>query len=169
MAFDFQPTLNGPLVRVRPLRADDFEALYEVARDPLIWEQHPVPDRWEREKFTTFFEESLKCGGALLVVDARSRAVVGSSRFHGYDEVNDEVEIGWTFLARSHWRGDFNRALKQMMVEHAHQHAERVVLLVAPTNVRSLRAVEKIGGVRVGSRDDAGGRPSVEFEIRAAK
>ena len=42
---DFQPVLRGSLLELRPLRADDFDALYAVASDPLIWEQHPQRDR----------------------------------------------------------------------------------------------------------------------------
>jgi hypothetical protein len=67
----------------RPLRADDFPALYAVAADPLVWEQHPVKDRYEQEAFKDFFHEQLTSGGALLVIDARTGDVIGMSRVHG--------------------------------------------------------------------------------------
>src|SRR5215211_390270 len=97
--FDLQPTLEGELLRLRPLREDDWEALYAVASDPLIWEQHPVPDRYKEEVFRGFFQEAMESGGALLVLEKKDGRVIGSSRFHGYDQEKSEIEIGWTFLA----------------------------------------------------------------------
>ena len=106
MSFDFQPTLKGELLEPRPLRAEDFHDLYAAASDPLIWEQHPVRDRYKEEVFRRFFREALESGAALIAIDSKDGQVIGSSRFHGYDEETSEVEIGWTFLARSHWGGE---------------------------------------------------------------
>lgn len=163
--FDPQPVLVGELLGVRPLRPADFDALYQVARDPLIWAQHPARDRYRREVFTRFFAQSLASGGALLVTSAAGE-VIGSSRFHGYDERGSEVEIGWTFLARSFWGGAANGELKALMLRHAFRFVERVVFLVAPDNLRSQLALEKIGAVRAGTRPDASGSQSLLFEIR---
>jgi RimJ/RimL family protein N-acetyltransferase len=165
--FDPQPVLRGALVEVRPLREDDAPALYAVASDPLIWEQHPAQDRHEPEGFERFFREQLQSGGALIVTDARIGAVIGMSRFHGYSSERSEVEIGWTFLARSHWGGVYNGELKRLMLLHAFRFVQTVVFLVDAENVRSRRAVEKIGGVEVGSRLDGAGRPSVVYRIDA--
>src|SRR5579871_4124130 len=103
MSFDLQPCLKGQLLELRPLRPDDYRDLYAVASDPLLWEQHPARDRYQEPVFQQFFEEALRSGEALTIVDCKDRRVIGSSRFHGYDDVRSEVEIGWTFLARSHW------------------------------------------------------------------
>jgi RimJ/RimL family protein N-acetyltransferase len=166
--FDYQPTLNGQLVQLRPLREDDYRDLYRAASDPLIWEQHPVKDRYQEDMFRAFFREAMDCGGTLLAIDAASGEVIGSSRFHGYDERRSEVEIGWTFLARSHWGGAYNGEMKRLMLRHAFRFVENVILLVAPDNIRSQRAVEKIGGVRAGTRRDAGGRESYLYRIRVS-
>ena len=112
--FDAQPTLRGELLEVRPLTRDDFGALYEAASDPLIWEQHPEPDRYREAVFRRYFDEQLESGGAVVVIQRETGAIVGMSRFHGYDEQRGEVEIGWTFLARSHWGGTYNRELKDL-------------------------------------------------------
>jgi RimJ/RimL family protein N-acetyltransferase len=111
--FEGQPNLKGALVELRPLRLDDYRDVYAVAADPLIWEQHPAKNRHEEAVFREFFAEALASGGALLVTDAATRRVIGSSRFHGYSEERSEVEIGWTFLARSHWGGRYNAELKR--------------------------------------------------------
>ncbi|WP_406043446.1 GNAT family N-acetyltransferase [Micromonospora sp. NBC_00898] len=165
MPFDAQPTLRGQLLCVRPLHSMDFEDLFQVARDPLIWAHHPVPDRHRRDVFTRFFAESLASGGALAVTSTEGE-IIGSSRFHGFDADRGEVEIGWTFLDRSYWGGPANAELKRLMVSHAFRFVERVVFLVGPDNRRSQRALEKIGAVRAGSRPDAAGLPSLQFELR---
>ena len=167
MPFEYQPTLRGDLIQLRPLRAEDYDDLYAVARDPLIWEQHPAKDRHDEQVFRAFFQEALTSGGALIVIDARTQKVIGSSRFHGYDQDRSEVEIGWTFLARSYWGGRYNKELKQLMLEHAFRFVRRVVFLIGPQNLRSQRAVEKIGGVRAGSRRDDSGLESYVYQITA--
>lgn len=166
--FDYQPTLTGDLLQLRPLSADDFDGLYAVARDPLIWDQHPAKERCEEVGFENFFRESLASGGALIAMDAATGAVIGSSRFNGFNAEESEVEIGWTFLARSHWGGQYNGEMKRLMLRHAFRFVNSVVFLVHPRNFRSQRAVEKIGGVRDGSRPDAAGRESFVYRITAA-
>jgi len=167
MSFDLQPTLRGELLELRPLRPEDFHDLYAAASDPLIWEQHPVKDRYQEEVFKEFFREALESGGALIAVDSKDGRVIGSSRFHGYDKEKSEIEIGWTFLARSHWGGIYNREMKQLMLRHALQFVNSVIFLVGPQNFRSQRALEKIGGARVGSRPDGSGRESLIYQITA--
>ena len=147
MSFDSQPTLTGAYVGVRPLRRSDYDALYAVASDPLIWEQHPAPSRCEEGEFRGFFEESLASGGALLVTDLETGAVIGSTRFHGYSKEKGEIEIGWTFLARSHWGGKYNRDLKTVMAQHAFQFVSTIVLFINAENVRSRLAAQRIGAV----------------------
>jgi N-acetyltransferase len=168
MLFDLQPTLKGELLALRPLRPEDFHDLYAVAADPLIWEQHPHRDRHREEVFRQFFHEALESGGALIVIDSDDDQVIGSSRFHAYDPEKSEIEIGWTFLARSRWGGLYNREMKQLMLRHAFRFVKKVVFLVGPQNLRSQRALEKIGAVREGSRLDGGGRDSLVYQITAS-
>jgi N-acetyltransferase len=167
MSFDLQPILKGELLELRALRAEDFRDLYAVAADPLIWEQHPMRDRYKEEVFKGFFREAMESGGALIAVDSKDGQVIGSSRFYGYDEEKSEIEIGWTFLARSHWGGIYNREMKRLMLRHAFQFVNSVIFLIGPQNLRSQRAIEKIGGVRVGSRLDRTGRDSFVYQITA--
>jgi RimJ/RimL family protein N-acetyltransferase len=167
MPFDLQPYLKGDLLELRPLCAEDYRDLYAVAADPLIWEQHPCNDRYQEDVFAAFFRDALASGGALIALDRKDGRVIGSSRFHGYDEQRSEIEIGWTFLARSHWGGAYNGEMKRLMLGHAFRFVESVVFLIGPHNFRSQRAVEKIGAVRAGSRQDASGRESFVYRIEA--
>ena len=84
---DRQPILEGERVTLRPMRADDWKALYAIASDPAVWEQHPIHDRWREEVFAAFFAEALEEKGALVVIDRASDTIVGSSQFReGEDE-----------------------------------------------------------------------------------
>jgi N-acetyltransferase len=167
MSFDFQPCLKGGLLELRPLREEDLGDLYAVAADPLIWEQHPSKDRYQEEVFKSFFQDALDSQSALTVMDNKDRRIIGSSRYHVHDEERSEIEIGWTLLARSHWGGTYNRELKRLMLGHAFRFVSSVIFLVEPANLRSQRAVEKIGGVRSVSRRDGSGRQSLAYRIEA--
>jgi len=144
--FDLQPTLSGETIALRPVHADDFETLYAAASDPLIWEQHPEPLRYQRAVFAGFFASALASGGALVVIDKPSGTVIGSSRYYDWNPDTREVAIGYTFLARSHWGGSANREMKQLMLGHAFLFAKVVWFHVGTNNWRSRRAMEKIGG-----------------------
>jgi RimJ/RimL family protein N-acetyltransferase len=143
---DRQPHLTGGLIELRPVSSDDFDALFAVASDPLIWEVHPAHDRWQEPVFRRFFDDGLASGGMLAAIDRATGAVIGSSRYDFGRAEPGDVEIGWTFLARSHWGGRYNAEMKALMLDHAFDSVERVIFLVGDTNIRSRRAVEKIGG-----------------------
>lgn len=168
MSFDYQAVLKGELLDLRPLRSEDWRDLYAVAADPLVWEQHPENDRHEEAVFEEFFRVAMASGGALVAIDAKTQRVIGSSRFHGYDAEKSEVEIGWTFLAKSHWGGTYNGEMKRLMLQHAFQFVDRVLFIIGPENLRLQRAVEKIGGRRAGSRPDGGGGENYVYQITAS-
>ena len=170
MSFDLQPHLRGELIELRPLTAEDWDELFAVASDSLIWEQHPESDRYKEEVFRVFFEEALESGGAFVVVDKNSQQIIGSTRFYGYDPEKSEIEIGWTFLARKYWGGQFNREMKELLLAHAFQFVENVVFFVGEQNFRSQRAMDKIGAIKLGTATRAYGnhpvRPNVKYLIR---
>ncbi|QUL36744.1 GNAT family N-acetyltransferase [Erythrobacter sp. JK5] len=146
---DRQPTLEGERVHLRPLKEDDWEALFAVASDPGIWEQHPMHDRWREDVFRVFFDDALAKRGALAVIDPQTGAVIGSTRYQAYDpEDGGSVEIGWTFLARRYWGQGINPEMKRLMLEHAFRSVERVDFRVGETNYRSRIALEQIGAER---------------------
>jgi RimJ/RimL family protein N-acetyltransferase len=165
MPFELQPVLIGELVELRPLREEDFPTLFAVASDPLIWEQHPQPDRYTEPVFRQFFRGGMESGGAFIVVDRKDGRVIGSSRFAEYDETKSEIEIGWTFLARSHWGGRHNREMKRLMLAHAFRFVRRVIFRVGPLNRRSQRALENIGASYLGLEADERRGHNALFEI----
>jgi len=151
-ALDLQPHLAGDLIELRPLAADDWAALFAAASDPKVWELHPISERYKEEVFREFFREALECKGALVALDRKTRKIIGSSRYC-WHAVAGELEIGWTFLERAYWGGAYNGEMKRLMLGHAFTFTDRVIFRVGATNVRSRRAVEKIGAVLTARRE----------------
>jgi RimJ/RimL family protein N-acetyltransferase len=143
--FELQPRIRGLRVDLRPMTADDWEPLLVAASDPLIWEQHPEPDRWKPEVFRRYFDGGMASGGCLVVIDRTNGRIIGSSRYCNLDAAASEIEIGWTFLERTYWGGTFNREMKMLMLGHAFRFVDRVVFVVGEHNLRSQKALEKIG------------------------
>lgn len=142
-----QPTLGNERVLLRPLTEQDFEPLFEAASDPLIWEQHTA-ERYKREIFSDFFKESMKSGGALVIIDKESEKIIGSSRYKPITKMDTAVEIGWTFLSRKYWGGEYNKVVKTLMIEHAFRFFDDVILYIDEENLRSQKAAEKISAER---------------------
>jgi len=149
--FDLQPSLSNDVIKLEPLKNDDFERLYTVASDPLIWEQHPNKNRYQRSVFETFFTGAMESGGAFLISDIDTGEVLGSSRF--YDLYHHRVMIGYTFLSRSCWGKGINRSLKTLMLDHAFQFVDEVLFHVGSGNMRSRKAMEKLGAIQVGEEN----------------
>ena len=150
MSFELQPVLKGELIELRPLKPGDWEELFAVASDPLIWEQHPEPDRYTEDVFRVFFQGALECGGAFVIIDRQTQQIIGSTRFYGYDAEKSEIEIGWTFLARKYWGGQYNAEMKRLLLTHAFKFVESVVFFVGEENIRSQKAMEKVGATKAG-------------------
>lgn len=167
--FDFQPTLQGPCVTVRPIAPADWEPMFLAASDPEVWAQHPASDRYTEPAFRRFFDDAIACGSAFAFVARQSGEIIGSSRYNGFDATLREVEIGWTFLTRSYWGGGVNGEIKRLMLDHAFRYVDTVVFWIGESNIRSRRAIEKIGGVRRGDihyRNGSSDSPHVVYEIR---
>ncbi len=147
LGVNLQPHLENKLLQIRPLEERDFDDLYNVAKDPLIWEQHPSSDRYQLPVFTEFFNQSIDSQGALLVINKASGVAIGSSRYNTVVGRDDAIEIGWSFLARKYWGGRYNQSMKQLMIEHALAHVQSVLFVIGKENIRSQKAVEKIGGI----------------------
>lgn len=128
---------------LRPLERSDRAALYEAASDPLIWAQHPAKDRWKPEPIDAFFNAAMASRGALVIQDGDGQ-VIGTSRYYD-DEGARSVAIGYTFLRRSHWGGPTNAQVKALMLDHAFKSVEEVRFHVGRDNLRSQRALAKLG------------------------
>jgi RimJ/RimL family protein N-acetyltransferase len=142
---DLQPTLRGENLLLRPLRAEDYEALYKAASDPQIWAQHSDTERWTPSRFKIFFEDNLKSAGCLVIIDSASGEIIGSSRYYDWLPEIKTLTVGYSFLMRRYWGGAANRELKALMLAHAFQFARCIRFQVSPENLRSQKALSKIG------------------------
>jgi RimJ/RimL family protein N-acetyltransferase len=153
---NLQPTnLVSELVELVPLKQADFEELYAVASDPLIWEQHPNPDRYKKEVFEVYFKGAITSGGAFLIKDPSTNDILGCTRFYDFNETEKSVLIGYTFFARSCWGRGINHAVKHLMLDYAFQFVDKVIFHVGANNIRSQKAMEKLGAVNLGLEEVA--------------
>lgn len=150
---DLQIILENDFVKLVPLTRDDVEKLYAIASDPLVWEQHPNKDRYKREVFEKFFEGAIASKGAYLVVEKETETVIGSTRFYDFNADTKTILIGYSFLARSHWGGKYNHAMKHLMINYAFQFADHIQFHIGAKNIRSQTAIQKLGAKKVGELD----------------
>lgn len=153
MSFNLQPKLKNDMVEIVPLKAEDFEKLYQVAADPLMWLQHPNKNRYKKAEFTIFFTGAMESGGAFLIYDAKTHDIIGSSRYYDWNEKEKSIAIGYTFFAITHWKKGYNSAAKQLMIEHAFQFADKILFHVGSKNKRSQIAIERLGVVKIEERE----------------
>lgn len=148
---NLQPNhLSNHLIRIEPLQPSHFNELYEVASDPLIWEQHPNPNRYQKEVFESFFKGALASGGAFIVRDVDSGKTLGSTRFYDLKPLDNEIKIGYTFFSRDCWGKGINKQVKTLMLNYAFIYIEKVIFHIGVQNIRSQIAIEKLGAKKVG-------------------
>lgn len=163
MSAAVQPTLVGETILVRPMTRADVEPLYAVASDPAIWAMHPESTRWQRAVFTRFADGALSSGGGLVVERRDTGAIIGASRYYDWEPSTRTVVVGFTFLACAHWGDGTNGELKRLMLDHAFTFAEAVWFHVGEHNVRSRRAVEKLGATLARTVVSDAGAVSVHY------
>lgn len=154
MLKNLQPTLSNKLITLKPLQEDDFNALFEVASDKLLWEQHPNNNRYKKEVFKDFFDIAIQSKSAFVVIDNKTNKIIGSSRYYEFNKENSSIIIGYTFISREYWGTVYNRNLKDLMTNYAFQFVNIIHFHVGETNYRSQKAVEKLGAIRIGALPD---------------
>jgi N-acetyltransferase len=136
MTFDIQPkNLQNEQIKLIPLEEKDFEALYQVASDPLVWEQHPNKLRYQRDVFQNYFEGAIASKGAFFIREAKTNEPIGSSRFYDYDEKDNSIKIGYTFIGRKFWGNGNNKALKKLMLDYVFQYVDKVIFEIGATKI----------------------------------
>ncbi len=165
-----QPVLENEHVKLTPLQETDFENLYEVASDPEIWAQHPNKNRYEREVFHNFFKGAMASGGAFVITDKKSGEVAGSTRFYSWDDDESSIFIGYTFYALKFWGTGMNARVKKLMLDYIFEYVDLVKFHVGAENIRSRKAMEKLGaeyrGETIVAYYNEPERKNVEYWIR---
>jgi RimJ/RimL family protein N-acetyltransferase len=173
MKFSIQPVLENEKYQLIPLQQGDFESLYEVASDPEVWKQHPNKDRYREEVFRTFFEGAMKSGGAFEIIEKSSAEILGSTRFYDYHEEDNSIFIGYTFYGTKSWGKGINPQIKKLMLDYIFQFVDIVYFHVGKENIRSRKAMEKLGAENLGEQEVAYfGEPSrinIVYQIKKEK
>jgi RimJ/RimL family protein N-acetyltransferase len=149
--------LAGRRARLVPMKREHALALLEAGRDPSIWTYLPRRPQTLAD-MQELVDEALARRGAgvdfpFVILDRNDDdRVVGSTRFCDMDPANRSLEIGWTWLAPDVWRTRINSECKYLLLSHCFETlgAIRVFLKTDARNVRSQKAIERIGGVREG-------------------
>ena len=164
---NLQLILSNELITLKPLQEDDFNALFEVASDKLLWEQHPNNDRYKEEKFKVFFDNAIQSKGAFSIIDNLTHKIIGSSRFYEFNKSESSIIIGYTFISREYWGTNYNNSLKKLMIDYAFQFVNRIHFHVGDTNYRSQKAVEKLGAIKIGELpDDTSPKTNWLYELK---
>ena len=168
---DWQPyNLEDSIVKLVPLAASDFENLFAVASDPLIWEQHPAKDRYKKDVFQLYFDGAVSSGSAFLITDKLTGQVIGSTRYYDYKPKKSGIAIGFTFLARQYWGGLYNKSAKKLLLDYAFQFVDNVYFHIGPDNIRSQRAILKIGAEKINEVEiENNGQKSLHYEYLVQK
>lgn len=143
-------TLAGSLVRLEPLSRDHHDGLVAAASDGGLWTLWyttvPTPEGMAAE-----IERRLKLqqAGSMLpftVIDAGGR-VVGMTTFMNIDAVNQRVEIGSTWYARSAQRTGLNTDAKRLLLTHAFESLNCIAVEFRThrLNTQSRKAIARLG------------------------
>lgn len=171
MSFSIPPILENDKVILYPLQEDDFEALYAVASDPRVWEQHPNKDRWKKEVFRTYFEGAILSKGAFKIIDKSTNKIAGSTRIYDYNEQDNSVLIGYTFFGTQYWGKGFNPSVKALMLDYLFGFVSRVYFHIGAVNIRSQIAIGRLNAKKVGEQEVAyfGELPKLNYVYRIEK
>lgn len=148
---NLQPILSNEEIILIPLVNEDFDALFKIASDKLLWEQHPNNDRYKKEVFEDFFKKAIESKGAFTIFEKTTNKIVGSTRFYDLEQESKSVFIGFTFIDRKFWGSSLNGKVKKLMIDYAFQFVDSVKFHVGETNYRSQKAVEKLGALKIGT------------------
>ena len=149
-SFNIQSTLQSDNYLLLPLVEDDFDELYIVASDPLIWEQHPNRDRWQLDVFRTYFEGAILSKGAFKIIDKSSGKAIGSTRMYDFNVTQNSILIGYTFYAKAYWGSGANHLIKKIMLDYLFQYVDKVIFHIGAQNVRSQISITRLGATKTG-------------------
>ncbi len=146
MSFSEPIILESENYLLRRLQSEDFTELFKAASNPEIWLQHPEPDRYLLSGFERYFSKIISLQYPFVIIDKKTQQIIGSSSYYDYISEKNDIVIGYTFLKKEYWGGLANSEVKKLMLDFAFKFVHAVYLHVGSKNIRSQKAVLKIGG-----------------------
>ena len=144
--------LKGEIVDLLPLEKKHFEELFLAASDKKLWELIPTNcSNWET--FETAYNAALteRSNGKqypFVIYHKESKKLIGSTRFFEIFQKDKKLEIGWTWIITKYWATEINLECKLLLLTYCFEvlNTRRVQLKTDENNLRSRKAIEKIGG-----------------------
>lgn len=168
---NLQPTLENKNIKLIPLKETDFEELFTIASDPLIWKQHPNNERYKKEVFQNFFIGAIQSKGAFKIIDTVSLKTIGCTRYYDFNKTEKNILIGYTFYSREYWGTFYNPQAKKLMLDYAFQFVDTVLFHIGSNNIRSQKAIERLGAKKIKEIEVAyhGEPKQLNFEYKIEK
>ena len=143
---DIKNKLENKNFLLKQLNNSDFNLLYNIGKNKKIWEQHPENDRWKIKKFNIYFNNGIESDfGIYGIFEKLNNNIIGSSRFYSYSKTENSVKIGFTFLMPEYWGTDTNLQIKTLMLGYAFNYVDNIYFDIGKNNIRSRKAIEKMG------------------------
>ena len=164
MNLEFTTPLEDETIKLVQVEKKHFSDLYNVAKDPKLWDQHNAKDRWQKEIFSKFFNKGLDNeNGLLAIIDKKNNEIIGSTRYYPHKE---KLSIGYTFISRKYWGTSTNFQVKKLMLDHAYQFTDEIYFHIWSNNIRSQKAVQKLGAEYLGSWDEPDQRNHLTYILK---
>lgn len=148
--------LEGEFIRLKPLRFEYWESLYEAGSDENLWRWTAnvitSPEDMKRYVETALAEQQRGVSLPFVTIEKSSNKIIGSTRFGNIDAKNRRAEIGWTWI-NAYWQRSYvNTEAKLLMLRHAFEMWKclRVELKTDVLNEKSRRAILRIGATEEG-------------------
>ncbi|MFD9965372.1 GNAT family N-acetyltransferase [Amycolatopsis sp. NPDC058986] len=169
------PTLTGDHVRLEPLTADHAKGLFEAGKDPGIWTWLSLRQPADLPAAERMVEQMLadRTRQAWAQIDAKTGRVAGTTSYYQVSEAHRILSIGFTWLGADWHRTALNTEAKLLLLTHAFETlgAQRVSWETDIRNLRSQRAIERLGALREGVlrahriRPDGSSRDTVVYSM----
>ncbi len=148
--------LENDLVKLMPLRLSQEEELWAIAQQIDLY-QYGSTDVSTKDKLTVYIQNALNEASAgksipFIIYNKQTSECAGCTRFGNIDPKNKVLHIGWTWISPALQGTGFNHQMKFLMLGHAFEemHYEKVEFRIDERNVRSRKAVEKLGATLEG-------------------
>jgi len=172
--------LKGKYIYLELLQPNNKETLRDLAKDERIWEGNRgfILNETFDDQFDNYFATALDnnaMGGqqAFVMHKVSDDSIIGMTRFLNIDKKEKRLEIGYTWYIPAVWGKVYNKECKLLLLQYTFEELNfnRAQFNVAGQNIRSQKAVEKIGGVKegvlrkYGYRNDGSLKDNVIFSI----
>jgi len=148
--------LENEVVFLKPLAQEDRQGIFEAGSYPEIW-SYMSTEIEKMDDVNKFVDKALltkreKTEFPFVIVDKKSGQIIGSTRFMDIDETHKRLEIGTSWISPAFWRTAINTNCKYLLLQYCFEvlNLQRVQIKTDHENIRSQRAIERLGATKEG-------------------